>query len=474
MLKSVILLTIIFAVTFTITGFAQPVKAKASKTAPAAKKPDYAKMKQDIRNLYINEKYAGVITKAAIYLAKFPKDTAVTFQKAVSHVSLKQNKIGFNLIRNLLGNADTTAKYSSFMIFGLPKKYLQTIGLVLAEEAIKIAPNAPFGYFAKGGILSDEGKHETALPLMEKMYTNLRNDEEKLFLGQYYPSELAFNKQYDKALRLIEDLHVKFKGDEEILISYASIYKMNKQYDKAVEKYDELIKISNNNLDHHMRKAQAFFEWGKTTDACTIAQEIIAKDNSYEFLGFNYKCPAYFAEPKIADIKTAVWDVNYYGQNYDFKVLNPTGSATADFEFDWIMTSGPNVNGHIKILKTAMEKANIQNNYFGAAMKDTTFSDRTTVWVSQAVIKNVLTNGAVKINVGDGEELFTIVLNTIENTDKEAFGDKIMFKGEYKHINTLHIKNVDGSKHLWILNDTNNPLIVKMQFEWGLSLKSID
>ena len=307
------------ALFFSISAFAQPVKPKAAKpllkTAPAAKKIDYTKMKQEIRSLYQNEKYTAVITRAAIYLSKFPTDTSVTFQKAASHVLLKQNKIGFDLIRNLIKNTDSAAKYTAFMMYGLPEKDLQTTGLEFAEESIKMSPDGPFGYFAKGGLLSDSGKHEAALPIMEKMYANLRNDEEKLFLGQFYPKELAFNKQFDKALPLIEALYIKYKGDEEIINSYASILRLNKNYDKAVEKYDELLKITSGIIDYKVKKAQTFFEWGKNTEACTVAEEIIDKDNSYEFLGFRYKCLAYFAAHAINDIKTAVWDVNFFGQN---------------------------------------------------------------------------------------------------------------------------------------------------------------
>ncbi len=475
--KAITVFVFICCIIFSISSFSQPAKSKPSKpvakAAPSAKKTDYVKLKQEIRSLYQNEKYAAVLPKAAIYLAKFPSDTAVTLQKAASHVLLKQNKIGFDLIRNLISNSDSAAKYAAFMMYGVPEKDLQTTGMAFAEEAIKMSPGGPFGYFAKAGLLSDEGKHEAALPLMEKMYNYLRNDEEKNFLGQFFPKELAFNKQFDKALPLIETLYIKFKGDEEIINTYASILRMNKNYEKAIEKYDELLKTADI-VDYKVKKAQTFFEWGKNTEACTVAEEIIGKDDSYEFLGFRYKCPVYFAAPSITDIKTAVWDVNFFGQNYDLKVTNPTGSTDTNFEFDWIMTSGPDMNGHIKITKEAMETATMQNNYFGAAMKDITLTDKTTIWVSKKVMTNILTNGSVKMDVGNGEEEFKTVLNTAGEKDEEAFNEKIMFKGVLKYINTLHIKNADGTRQLWILNDTKNPLIVKMQFDWSVNLKSIE
>jgi tetratricopeptide (TPR) repeat protein len=473
MFKSFMVLITACCIAASVPAFAQPAKSKTVKPV-AVKKVDYEKMKEEIRSLYRGEKYKEVIVKATLYLAKYPKDTTVTFQKAASHVSLKQSKMGFDMVRKFFTNTDTAAKYLSFMAFGVPEKEIKTSGMLCAEEAIKMAPAGPWGYFVKAGIFSDAGEHEKALADMETMYKNLRNDDEKLMLGSFYPKELAFNKQDDKALDVIDGLNKKFPGDAEILNVYAFIYRHNKQYDKAVEKYDELIKLYPADEDYKLRKAAALFEGGKTADACATAETLITIDSSYDFLRFRYKCPAFFASPAISDIKKATWAVSASGNNYDFEASNLNGSLDSDFEFDWNMSSSTDANGHVKITKNALEKATAQNNYFGPSMKNVTFTDKTTVWVSKAVINNLLTTSACKMDLGGGEEEFTLVLNTPDERDEDVFETKINVKGEAKYISTLHVKNADGTHQVWIMNDAKNPMIVKMQLDWDITLKSIE
>jgi len=459
---------------FSAAVMAQPPKSKAAKpAAPVAKKVDYTKMKEEIRSLYRDDKYKEVITKATQYLAKFPKDTQVTMQKAVSQVLLKQYPVGFGLVKKFFTNADTAAKYVAIMAFSVPEKEWMTTGMACADEAIKMAPASPYGYFVKGGIYSDLGEHEKALPFLEQMSKTVRDDNERMLMASYYAKELAFNKQKDKAVAAIDELYKKYPLDEDIINTYAIIYRINESYGKAVEKYDELIKMAPDNMDYHLRKAATLFADGKTAECCTETELMIAKDVSYDFLRFRYKCPDYFASPAFSDMKSALWAVR--GENsYNFSVSNIKGSAGNEIAFDWLMTSRPDMNGHINITKEAMEKAMAQNNYFGPDLKNATLTDKTTVWVSKAVISDIIKNGTCKMDVGSGEESFTLVSNTGDKRDDEAFEDKVTVKGVEKYLNTLHVKNEAGTHQLWILNDVNNPLIVKMELEWAISLKSIE
>ncbi len=143
-------------------------------------------------------------------------------------------------------------------------------------------------------------------------------------------------------------------------------------------------------------------------------------------------------------------------------------------EFDWSMTSGQDMNGHITLTKEAISKAIIQNNRFGPDLKNAIFNDKTTVWVSSAVINDLLTTGKAKMDAGYGEEIFDLVASNEEGRDNDAFEDKVQVNGVAKYLNTLHVKNGDASHQLWILNDPKNPLIVKMLFGWGITLKSIE
>jgi hypothetical protein len=78
------------------------------------------------------------------------------------------------------------------------------------------------------------------------------------------------------------------------------------------------------------------------------------------------------------------------------------------------------------------------------------------------------------MDVGNGEEIFTVVTDKFDDRDKDPFDYKISVNGSEKYVNTFHVKNEDGSRQLWILNDAKNPMIVKMDLGWSIILKSID
>jgi tetratricopeptide (TPR) repeat protein len=477
MFKLCKVLAVVCIMAASVQVFAQSAKPKTAKPAAkaaAAKKIDYAKMKADIKSLYRSDKFKEVIGKAAQYLVKFPKDTQVTMQKAISHVALKQYPEGFTLVKNFFTPVDTAAKYLAIMAFSVPEDDLLTSGLKCGDEAIKVVPEGPWGYFVKGGIYSDLKQHDKALPFMEEMSKRLRNDNEQFLMGHFYPKELSMNNKYDEAIAGIEALDKKFPNDEEITNAYAFIHRFNKKYEKAITKYDELIKMQPDNVNYQLWKASAYNDMGNNTEACAVSEKIILTDSTYDFLRFRYNCPAYFAKPALSDIKKAVWEVSASGNNYDFEASNLNGSTDSDFEFNWSMTSGSDANGHVKITKDAMEKATAQNNYFGPSMKNVTFTDKTTVWVSKTVINNLLTTGTCKMDLGGGEEEFTRVPNTTDERDDNVFETKINVKGQQKYLSTLHVKNADGSHDVWILNDANNPMIVKMRIEWEITLKSIE
>lgn len=473
------LVTLLGCLFLSLSLAAQPSKTKtakpAVKPATAVKKTDYTKMKADIRGLFRNEDYKAVITKATQYLAKNPGDTQVTMQKAVSHVALKQYNAGFSQVKNFFNTPDTAAKYLAIMAFQVPDSALLTSGVLCADEAIKLVPAGPWGYFAKAGIYSDQQQHDQSLPVMEEMSKRLRNDTEQQMLAPFYAKEMAFNKQHEKALALIDVLYKKFPGDGDIIDTYAFIYRYNKNYGKAVEKYNELLKLYPGNIDVRLAKAKMLSNDGKTAEACTETEGIIAADSMYEFLRYRYKCPAYFVAPAISDIKTASWAVDFSGNNYDFSVSNIKGNTADGMEFDWSMTSSDDMKGHISLTKEAMATAIAQNNRFSADMKNTVMNDKTTVWISGAVMNDLLTKAAAKMDAGYGEEIFTVVPDNADaGWDENAFEEKIMVKGALKYVNTIHVKNADGDHQLWILHDAKNPLIIKMQFDWGITLKSID
>ena len=57
------------------------------------------------------------------------------------------------MVKKFHTNPYTSAKYLAFMGFSVPENDLLAAGIVCADEAIKLIPAAPYGYFVKGGAL---------------------------------------------------------------------------------------------------------------------------------------------------------------------------------------------------------------------------------------------------------------------------------------------------------------------------------
>ncbi len=470
---------------FASLAWAQPAKPKTAKPVakaavkPAAKptvvkKPDFKKMKEEINQHFYDGEYSKLIPKAVVYLKQNPNDTIIVVRKAISHIALKQNEEGFGQVEAFFKPVDSASKFLSVIALNFPNDASGEHGLACADEAIRFAPANPWGYFAQGAIEQDLGNDEKALAAAEKMYGLLKLEDDYVYLGALYPEVLSGNKQYDKAIQVLDELNKKYPKQEQILQTYTRVYYQSQQYEKAIKWLDEIIKLLPEETKYVHRKILVKSEMGKTAEACTEAEALIAKDDTYDFLRYRCKCPDYFARPSIAGFKTATWKVEYAGSSYDFIISNPTGSTASDFEFDWSMTSSEGNNGHIKITKDAMATAALQNNRFGPSLKNAVFTDKTTVWVSQAVINDLINKRKAKMDTGEGEEEFTVVESTADNWDKNDFDSKVKIKGEEKYLNTLHVKNSDGSHQLWILNDPANPLIVKMELGWSIVLDSIE
>ena len=468
-----LLLTVLYSFVLAAV-FSQQTKPRVLK--PAVKQNiNYPKLKEEIRTLYVDEKHAAVIGKASIYLAKFTKDTAVSFQKAISHISLMQYKAGFNVIKKFYNNnIDSASKYIAIIAFSVPQKNILTSGMACADESIKLLPTAPYGYFVKGGIYSDSGYHNKALPFMEKMYLACRNNEEKIMFGYFYPKELALNQQLTEALIVINDLYLKYPKQRDIIYNYAAIYILNESYQKAIEKYDELVTMFPDQPVYKTFKVNALAAMGNTLAACNLADSIIAIDDQYRQLRFRNKCSGYFAKPSLSDMATAAWQVTTFGGTYNFTVSSIIGNLKDSLSFNWLMTNGPGMNGHILLTAPALDTASAQNNFFGPDLKIAALTDKTTIWLSKTVFTKLENEGTCKMDVGAGQEIYDVVKDETVNRDKEAFDNEVKVKGVARYLNTIHIKNKEGSRQLWILKDIQNPLIVKMDIGFSLVLKSID
>lgn len=131
--------------------------------------------------------------------------------------------------------------------------------------------------------------------------------------------------------------------------------------------------------------------------------------------------------------------------------------------FDWVMNGNGNEKGAVNIQNVDAADAMALNNFFTAGVQN--LNNQTSIWASSTMYKLLKSNVAANVkfdNATTADEL------------------KNIGKGEYKALlndadtNLPYIKAASNTKELLILDNAQNPLILRMFTEtWTVELKSI-
>ena len=160
------------------------------------------------------------------------------------------------------------------------------------------------------------------------------------------------------------------------------------------------------------------------------------------------------------------YNVDFKGEKYQFVVEVLKKSPELVFKYN--LTMGGGMNATVTISADAMKTAVNQNNYFNG--RDVSLGDKTTVWVSQKVFNDITTNG--KTSMGDVQGL-GIKTTEYSLVGKEKFSTSL--NGDPITLEALHLKATNGSNYeYWIWNNAADPLILKMDLGWGISIKEIN
>jgi hypothetical protein len=153
--------------------------------------------------------------------------------------------------------------------------------------------------------------------------------------------------------------------------------------------------------------------------------------------------------------------VNFAGINYDFVVY--INSLYPNLKFNWAMNYPTRKKGDVEITKEAMDEATEQQNYFLGGSSDY-LSNTTTVWVSKAIYNALKTKQPIEINADGNSEMLEYIRDYEYET---VLNDEVIF------LPTLYAESDRGNK-LWILDNPDNPIILKMVLEWNIEIGSIE
>lgn len=159
-----------------------------------------------------------------------------------------------------------------------------------------------------------------------------------------------------------------------------------------------------------------------------------------------------------------IYEVENQNQKYDFTINIEEVSPAIVFTFK--MTNKTRTSGKITITKEALKNAIAQYNYFQS--NEIVLDKQTTVWVSKKVWNNLKKRKKSIISTNSGD----MNMKTLEFVEIQNY-TVTMDKEEQTLSSFYCITNDSNAFKYWILNDINNPLILKMELHFSIELKEI-
>ncbi|MCO5232753.1 MAG: hypothetical protein LC105_06975 [Chitinophagales bacterium] len=157
--------------------------------------------------------------------------------------------------------------------------------------------------------------------------------------------------------------------------------------------------------------------------------------------------------------------VNFQGSKYNFYVSNILLDMDDFTTFHYRMDNYDQTEGDINISKDATASATDLYNYFSGG--EVTLDNQTSVWLSRKIFEEIKDKGKVVISTDKSSPKTFKVIKAKNDADKYY---KVLVDGEYEYIPCIQIATEDGSQEIWITDNPNNPLILKMFIGFSIEL----
>ncbi len=155
-----------------------------------------------------------------------------------------------------------------------------------------------------------------------------------------------------------------------------------------------------------------------------------------------------------------VYDVLFNGSAFEMKInllaLQP------EMIFDWWLSIDATNSGTVRIPETALRRATSLYTKFDKGPKQ--LMNQSCMWLSEFAVNTGIENGEVVLRV-NGEYRpyrFTGIETLVIYTSQGATS-----------LECLKLKDEASRYEIWVLNDLDNLLIMKMQTDWSLQLKLV-
>lgn len=154
---------------------------------------------------------------------------------------------------------------------------------------------------------------------------------------------------------------------------------------------------------------------------------------------------------------TYVYSINYQGNDYFFYVDIKSSGSDGSVKFDYRMENANNTSGSVEISAKAMQEATAQFNYFAGG--EVKLDDKTTVWISKKVFKDLVNNGKATISPDGGRTTTELIAKEV-GYNFAAYN--AISKQNMDDIAYFYATDAEGKYQYWIHFSEGNPMILKM------------
>lgn len=435
--------------------------------------------KFEIETLFDEENYKLAIQKSTVHLKKWKTDSLVKNYQICSYFMTNQSAIAMKEAQSFyVGNDSLAESISVFPYYvtysdSVRKKLLKLI----VPEALKLKPKSSLVNYLQAVVYINELDFDNAEKYLKISEENSEDTKDKINKKSLIARLKYEEKSKEEGEKLFEQLFKEYGNDTIVLEAYVGSTHYKNDLEKALSKIDLLIENKKNKGKSYHKKIMILEELGRMDEACKNIEMVCAIDSFYEYLFSDLNCKQHVYNQSISGMNKATWLVTTSSyEEYNFDIVLLQKDLNNQIEYNWSMSNDEEQNGKVYITKEALENGFAQQNYYYGGGIDSLI-DRTSIWLSKEVFQQIIKDSTVLIDcgTGSGDERFNLVKNNLNNRDYERFNDPIMVNGVKKFVNCLHIMNESETKQFWILNNAENPLIIKMDLiDFKLQLKTID
>jgi tetratricopeptide (TPR) repeat protein len=468
-----ILAAVVLILIATGPAFAQTKKPPAQKqpVPPTTKSAAQSGIptNAEVRKYFNAKNWAKTIEMADLRLKAYPDDQPSLIMKVLSYGMARNKPMALKSVKALYAAPDTAAIFLATLPMHLGQDIMKADYPWYISEAHKLSPKSASIYLMEASYLTDNSLFDKAKQVAlagEALIT----DKDRPHIESQFASVLLATGSTAKAYEVIHRLQKAYPKDTTVVSQHYSMLLADKKYADALIQLNRLFELKPYDSTS-LRKERAFLysDLGRKDDACADATRLAATDIEYERLLQKLDCPAAYADLSPAHTHTYSYEVARHGAQYQFIVRPAKVNMNEGITFSWSMTLKPDMKGKIQIGKAALDTAHGQINEFTKG--DKMLDNLTTVWVSNAVYRDLKTRGTTIMAASSASRK---VFNVVKNSGMSDYSEVRLSNGRIKLIKTIHARSADNEEDVYINDDPSNPIITSMSIGWTITLHDID